>query len=201
MRAHSRSRRLSPTGPTPLLSSSRALPSGTTQGVVAPALESAGAVVGDDVRLVINPEFLREGSAVSDFHDPDKLVFGTAEGDDRSIAVHHEVYIAVIDDTDPAVVETSRRAAELIKYANNAFLVTKVNLINEIGNVYKEYGVDAYEVAEAVRLDDRIGAKFLRSGLGCGGLVPHWGSASTRTRRHRDSPSHPCSILQHVRDC
>jgi UDPglucose 6-dehydrogenase len=66
-------------------------------------------------------------------------------------------------------VETGRREAEMIKYANNAFLAAKVSLINDIGNVCKEYDVDAYEVADAIGLDDRIGAKFLRSGVGFGG--------------------------------
>jgi UDPglucose 6-dehydrogenase len=142
---------------------------GTTEEVVAPALESAGAVAGETVGLAVNPEFLREGSAVADFRDPDKLVFGTAADDERSLAALREVYAPLLDGADPAVVETGRRAAELIKYANNAFLATKVSLINEIGNVCKEYGIDAYEVAEAVGLDDRIGAQFLRSGLGWGG--------------------------------
>jgi UDPglucose 6-dehydrogenase len=142
---------------------------GTAEEVIAPALESAGTVVGETAGLAVNPEFLREGSAVADFRDPDKLVFGTADGDDRSLAALHEVYGPLVDAADPSVVETSRRAAELIKYANNAFLATKVSLINEIGNICKEYGIDAYEVAEAVGLDDRIGAQFLRSGLGWGG--------------------------------
>lgn len=142
---------------------------GTSEDIVAPALASAGATVGEDIGLAVNPEFLREGSAVTDFRDPDKLVFGTADGDDRSLAALHELYAPLVDAADPAIVETSRRAAELIKYANNAFLATKVSLINEIGNVCKEYGIDSYEVAEAVGLDDRIGAQFLRSGLGWGG--------------------------------
>ena len=142
---------------------------GTAKDVVAPALESAGATVGTDVGLAVNPEFLREGSAVADLRDPDKLVFGTAKGDDRSLTALHDVYEPLLTEADPSVVETSRRAAELIKYANNAFLATKVSLINEIGNVCKEYGIDAYEVADAVGLDDRISAQFLRSGLGWGG--------------------------------
>jgi UDPglucose 6-dehydrogenase len=142
---------------------------GTTEEVVAPALESAGATVDETVGLAVNPEFLREGSAVADFRAPDKLVFGTADGDDRSRAALRDLYAPLLDAADPSVVETSRRAAELIKYANNAFLATKVSLINEIGNICKAYGIDAYEVAAAVGLDDRIGAQFLRSGLGWGG--------------------------------
>ncbi|MFB6080603.1 MAG: UDP-glucose 6-dehydrogenase AglM [Haloferacaceae archaeon] len=141
---------------------------GTTEDVVAPALSSAGATVGADVGLAVNPEFLREGSAVDDLRDPDKLVFGT-DGDDRSLERLRAVYAPLIERTDPPVVETGLREAELIKYANNAFLATKVSLINEIGNVCKEYGIDAYEVARALGLDDRISGQFLRSGLGWGG--------------------------------
>jgi UDPglucose 6-dehydrogenase len=141
----------------------------TTEEIVAPALASAGGVLDETFGLAVNPEFLREGSAVADFRAPDKLVFGTADGDDRSLAALHELYAPVADAVDPTVVETSRRAAELIKYANNAFLATKVSLINEIGNVCKQYGIDSYEVAEAIGLDDRIGERFLRSGLGWGG--------------------------------
>ena len=141
----------------------------TTEEIVAPALASAGGAAGETFGLAVNPEFLREGSAVADFRTPDKLVFGTADGDDRSLAALHGVYAPLVDSVDPPVVETSLRAAELIKYANNAFLATKVSLINEIGNVCKEYGIDSYEVAEAIGLDDRIGERFLRSGLGWGG--------------------------------
>ena len=142
---------------------------GTTEELVAPALASASGAAGETFGLAVNPEFLREGSAVADFRTPDKLVFGTADGDDRSLAALHGVYAPLVDSVDPPVVETSLRAAELIKYANNAFLATKVSLINEIGNVCKEYGIDSYEVAEAIGLDDRIGERFLRSGLGWGG--------------------------------
>jgi UDPglucose 6-dehydrogenase len=140
---------------------------GTTEDVVAPALASGGATVGVDVGLAVNPEFLREGSAVADLRDPDKLVFGS--DDDRALDRLRSVYAPLIEAADPAVVETGLREAELIKYANNAFLATKVSLINEIGNICKEYGIDAYEVARAIGMDDRIEAQFLRSGLGWGG--------------------------------
>ncbi|MFB6301626.1 MAG: UDP-glucose 6-dehydrogenase AglM [Haloferacaceae archaeon] len=140
---------------------------GTAEDVVAPALASAGATVGTDIGLAVNPEFLREGSAVADFRNPDKLVFGTA--DDRALSRLRAVYAPLVEAADPEVVETGLREAELIKYANNAFLATKVSLINEIGNVCKEYGVDAYEVARALGMDDRIAEQFLRSGLGWGG--------------------------------
>jgi UDPglucose 6-dehydrogenase len=137
---------------------------GTTEAVVEPALAEAA---GGEFDIAVNPEFLREGSAVSDFRDPDKLVFGTR--DRRVFDTLRDVYSPLIDDRDPPVVETGLREAEAIKYANNAFLATKVSLINEIGNICKEYGVDTYEVAAALGLDDRISERFLRSGLGWGG--------------------------------
>ena len=123
------------------------------------------AATDDAVAVAVNPEFQSQGSAVSDFMHPDKVVLGTA--DDRALATLREVYAPLPD--DPPVVETGRREAAMIKYANNVFLASKISLINELGNVCKEYGVDAYEVADAVGLDDRIGERFLRSGVGWGG--------------------------------
>jgi len=142
---------------------------GTTEDVLGPALErESGGQVGVDFGLAVNPEFLREGSAVSDFTDPDKLVFGT-DGDDRARETLDAVYAPLLDESDVPVVETGLREAEIIKYANNAFLAAKVSLINELGNICKEFGVDAYEVADAIGLDDRIAEGFLRSGVGWGG--------------------------------
>jgi UDPglucose 6-dehydrogenase len=143
---------------------------GTTEEVLVPALEDAAeTTVGEGVDVATNPEFLREGSAVSDFLAPDKIVFGAAKED--AVEILRSLFEPLVADADPEppVVETGIREAEIIKYANNAFLAAKVSLINEIGNVCKEYGVDAYEVAEAIGFDDRIGAKFLRSGVGWGG--------------------------------
>jgi len=154
---------------------------GTTEDVVAPLLR---AHAGDAIHVAANPEFQREGTAVEDFLDPDKVVFGTAPGgapgsdgssgahtdrEDPALEALHAVYQPLFERADPAVVETGLREAELIKYANNAFLAAKVSLINDLGNVAKEFDVDAYEVAEAIGLDDRIGEKFLRSGVGWGG--------------------------------
>jgi len=144
---------------------------GTTEEVVAPAVAEGGDLtVGEDVRLATNPEFLRMGTAVDDFRDPHKVVFGARDRDSDAVyGTLRDVYAPLVDETGAAVVETGLREAEMIKYANNAFLASKVSLINDIGNVCKEYGVDAYEVADALALDDRIGGKFLRSGLGWGG--------------------------------
>jgi UDPglucose 6-dehydrogenase len=142
---------------------------GTTEDVLTPILEDAsGGRDGDDFGTASNPEFLREGSAVEDFMDPDKIVFGT-DGDERALDRLRSVYEWIKAERDVPVVETGRREAEMIKYANNAFLAAKVSLINDIGNICKEYGVDAYEVADAIGLDDRIGDRFLRSGVGFGG--------------------------------
>ena len=134
-----------------------------------PALEAAsGRVDGEDLGVAVNPEFQREGSAVEDFMEPDKIVIGT-DGDDRALALLAELYEPLVAQWDTPVVETGRREAAMIKYANNAFLAAKISLINDLGNVCKEFGVDTYEVAEAIGLDSRIGAQFLQSGVGWGG--------------------------------
>ena len=141
---------------------------GTTADVVGPLLEEAsGTPLGEQLALAANPEFLREGSAVTDFLEPDKLVFGSDDG--AALDALHAVYAPLLARHDAPVVETGTREAEMIKYANNAFLAAKVSLVNDLGNVAKQFGVDAYEVAAAIGLDDRIGEQFLRSGLGWGG--------------------------------
>ena len=129
------------------------------------------AEAGDAVSVAANPEFQREGSAVADFLDPNKLVFGTEDGDDRALDALHELYAPLVEqaDGDVPIVETDVPTAMMTKYANNAFLAAKVSLINDLGNACKTFGIDTYEVADAIGLDDRIGAKFLRSGLGWGG--------------------------------
>ncbi|WP_248518287.1 UDP-glucose 6-dehydrogenase AglM [Salinarchaeum laminariae] len=146
---------------------------GTTRDVLAPLIR---AEAGDRVSVGMNPEFQREGTAVADFLDPDKLVFGTEGHDagvpseeDRALAALHEVFAPLIEAEDPPIVETGLTEAEFIKYANNAFLAAKVSLINDLGNIAKEFDVDAYEIADAIGLDDRIGERFLRSGVGWGG--------------------------------
>ncbi|GAB3685823.1 UDP-glucose 6-dehydrogenase AglM [Salinarchaeum chitinilyticum] len=146
---------------------------GTTEDVLAPLVQ---AHAGDRVSVGMNPEFQREGTAVADFLAPDKLVFGTDGHDagvhrdeDRALEALHEVFAPLIEAEDPPIVETGLTEAEFIKYANNAFLAAKVSLINDLGNVAKEFDVDAYEIADAIGLDDRIGERFLRSGVGWGG--------------------------------
>ncbi len=127
----------------------------------------AGAGDAGDVEFATNPEFLREGTAVADFTDPDKIVFGTES--DRALTTLDELYAPLIESSGSPVVRTDPETAMMIKYANNAALAAKISLANDLGNVCKEFGLDAYEVMEAVGLDDRIGEQFLRSGIGWGG--------------------------------
>jgi len=134
-----------------------------------PAIErTSGKTDGEGFGVAVNPEFLREGSAVDDFMDPDRIVIGT-DGDARALQLLAELYEPLITDWDVPTVETGRREAAMIKYASNAFLAAKVSLINDLGNVCKEFGVDTYAVADAMGMDDRIGERFLNSGVGWGG--------------------------------
>ena len=146
---------------------STVLPGTTTDVVGEIVARESGLSVGEDLLLAANPEFQRAGTAVADFENPDKIVIGAR--DDRAVATLCELYAELIDGGGPHVVETGIPEAELIKYANNTFLAAKLSIVNELGNASKEYGADAWEVLEAVGLDSRIGARYMRSGLGWGG--------------------------------
>jgi len=137
---------------------------GTTQNFVLPLLEQhSGKHVGTDVGLAMNPEFLKEGVAIPDFLNPDRIVIGST--DSKSTATLKELYKVF---TCPILV-TNLSAAEMIKYASNTFLATKISFINEIGNLCKHLGIDTYQVADGMGLDRRIGRAFLDSGIGYGG--------------------------------
>ena len=137
---------------------------GTTKDIVLPLLEkSSGKKVGKDFGLAMNPEFLREGIAVEDFLEPDRIVIGSY--DKKSNGILKELY----EDFTCPIVETTLSAAEMIKYASNAFLATKISFINEIGNMCKKLDIDSYQVADGMGLDKRIGRAFLDSGIGWGG--------------------------------
>jgi UDPglucose 6-dehydrogenase len=141
---------------------------GTTEETIAPLLaDASGKNFDEDLHIAMNPEFLQEGSAVSNFRNPDKVVFGTRTEFARERL--RELFDSVLADSDAALVETGVREAEMIKYANNVFLASKISLVNELGNICKEYSVNAYEVADALGFDDRISERFLRSGVGWGG--------------------------------
>ncbi len=117
----------------------------------------------DGVRYVSNPEFLREGAAIQDFLEPDRIVVGAFdEADGEAVA---DLYRGI----DAEVIHTSVPTAEMIKYASNAFLATKISFINEIANVCEQVGADVRVVAEGMGLDHRIGPHFLHAGIGYGG--------------------------------
>ena len=118
------------------------------------------------VTVASNPEFLREGAAIRDFKIPDRIVIGVE--DERAREVMREVYRPLFLNQAP-IVFTSRRTAELTKYAANAFLATKISFINEVADLCEAVGADVQEVARGIGLDNRIGAKFLHAGPGYGG--------------------------------
>jgi UDPglucose 6-dehydrogenase len=111
------------------------------------------------------PEFLREGSAVRDFMEPDRVVIGAERGDEWAA----DAVAGAYEPLEAPIVRTDVSSAEMIKLASNAFLATKISFINEIANVCEEVGADVTEVAQGMGLDERIGPKFLQAGLGYGG--------------------------------
>jgi UDPglucose 6-dehydrogenase len=119
-----------------------------------------------DFSVVSNPEFLREGAAIEDFKRPDRVVVGTE--DDRARRMMRDLYRPLFINETP-ILFTGRRAAELIKYASNAFLATKVTFINEMADLCEKCGADVQEVARGMGLDRRIAGKFLHAGPGFGG--------------------------------
>lgn len=121
---------------------------------------------GADFAVVSNPEFLREGAAIRDFKHPDRIVIGAEQ--DRAKEVMAELYRPLYLNAAP-ILYTTRRAAELVKYAANAFLATKITFINEIADLCEKVGADVQEVARGIGLDNRIGPKFLHAGPGFGG--------------------------------
>jgi UDPglucose 6-dehydrogenase len=116
--------------------------------------------------VVSNPEFLREGAAIQDFKHPDRIVVGTADARARDVVA--ELYRPLYLNAAP-ILYTGRRTAELIKYAANGFLATKITFINEIADLCEKVGADVHEVARGIGLDNRIGPKFLHAGPGFGG--------------------------------
>ncbi|RKX88318.1 MAG: UDP-glucose 6-dehydrogenase [Spirochaetes bacterium] len=119
-----------------------------------------------DFDVVSNPEFLREGSAISDFMRPDRVVIGAES--ERAVEVMNEIYAPLYLISIP-IVNTTPETAELIKYASNAFLAIKISFINEMASICESAGADVIDLARAVGLDGRIGSKFLHPGPGYGG--------------------------------
>ncbi len=135
---------------------------GTTESVI-PTLEKSGKKAGNDFGIASNPEFLREGTALDDFLKPDRIIIG--EYDKKSGDTLEGLY----ENFNAPIVRTNIRTAEMIKYASNAFLATKVSFINDIGNYCKAIGVDTYDVAHGMGYDKRIGTLFMNPGIGFGG--------------------------------
>jgi UDPglucose 6-dehydrogenase len=139
-----------------------------------------------DVAVVSNPEFLREGAAIQDFKHPDRIVVGT--NDERARKVVADLYRPLYLNQAP-ILFTSRRTAELTKYAANAFLATKITFINEIADLCERVGADVQEVARGIGLDNRIGTKFLNAGPGYGGsCFPKDTRALVKTAQDYDAP-------------
>ena len=148
--------------------------------------------------VVSNPEFLREGAAISDFKRPDRIVIGadTEFGQD----VMRDVYRPLFLNESP-ILFTSRRSAELIKYAANAFLATKITFINEMADLCEKVGADVQDVSRGIGMDNRIGAKFLHAGPGYGGsCFPKDTLALLKTAEDYGAPTRIVEAVVQVND-
>src|SRR5579864_6165299 len=151
-----------------------------------------------DAAVVSNPEFLREGAAIQDFKHPDRIVIGT--DDERARKVMAELYRPLYLNQAP-LLYTTRRTAELIKYAANAFLATKISFINEIADLCEKVGGDVQQVARGIGLDNRIGGKFLHAGPGYGGsCFPKDVRALIKTAQDHDVPLRILEAVTSVND-
>ncbi len=138
----------------------------TTETVVIPIIEKYSEKrAGKDFGVCMNPEFLREGAAVYDFMNPDKILIGT--NDFKSSDILTKVYDG-FNKKIPRVI-TSIVTAEMIKYTQNSMLASRISFMNEIANICEKIGVDVYEVANVIGMDPRVGPKFLNAGAGFGG--------------------------------
>ena len=153
---------------------------------------------GGDAVVVSNPEFLREGAAIHDFKHPDRIVIGL--DDERARKVVAEIYRPLSLSQVP-ILYTDRRTAELIKYAANAFLATKITFINEIADLCEKVGADVNDVARGMGLDNRIGGKFLHAGPGFGGsCFPKDVRALIKTAQDHEIPLRVLEAVTAVND-
>src|SRR5215468_9071334 len=151
-----------------------------------------------DVVVASNPEFLREGAAIRDFKFPDRVVVGTS--DERGRKVMGDIYRPLSLNQAPLMF-TERRTAEMIKYAANAFLATKITFINEIADLSEKAGANVQEVARGIGLDNRIGSKFLHAGPGFGGsCFPKDTRALIKTARDYDVSMRILEAVETVND-
>jgi UDPglucose 6-dehydrogenase len=148
--------------------------------------------------VVSNPEFLREGAAIRDFKHPDRIVVGTEET--RAREVMTEIYRPLYINASP-IMMTGRRTAELIKYAANAFLATKITFINEMADLAEKVGADVQDIARGIGLDNRIGSKFLHAGPGYGGsCFPKDTLALIKTGQDHEAPIRIVETVAAVND-
>jgi UDPglucose 6-dehydrogenase len=151
-----------------------------------------------DFVVVSNPEFLREGAAIYDFKHPDRIVVGT--DDERAKKIMADIYRPLSLNQAP-IMYTGRRTAELIKYAANAFLATKITFINEIADLCEKVGADVQDVARGIGMDNRIGSKFLHAGPGFGGsCFPKDVRALIKTAQDQDVPLRILEAVASVND-
>ncbi|WP_121119848.1 UDP-glucose dehydrogenase family protein [Croceibacterium ferulae] len=147
----------------------------------------AGVAPNSGIKVVSNPEFLREGAAIDDFKRPDRVVVGT--DDESARQVMREIYRPLSLNQAAPILFTGRRTAELIKYAANAFLAVKITFINEIADLCEQVGADVQEVSRGIGTDNRIGPKFLHAGPGYGGsCFPKDTLALLKTADDNDTP-------------
>ncbi len=151
-----------------------------------------------DFSVVSNPEFLREGAAIQDFKRPDRVVVGAE--DERAQKVMRALYRPLYLNETP-IVFTDRATSELIKYAANAFLATKITFINEMADLCEKVGANVQEVARGIGLDGRIGGKFLHAGPGYGGsCFPKDTLALVRTAQSNDAPTKIVEAVVSIND-
>jgi UDPglucose 6-dehydrogenase len=189
-----------------IITKSTVLP-GTIENQIIPILEKeSGKTAYTGFGIASNPEFLKEGTAVDDFFHTDRVVIGV--NDPKTKELLEELYRPL----NVPIFTTTLRTSEMIKFASNAFLATKISFANEIGNLCKELGIDSYDVFEGVGLDTRINPKFFRSGLGFGGscfpkdvnaLIAHATSQGITPRilnaviaTNDDQPGHMVALLK-----
>ncbi len=182
------------TGPTVVVTKST-VPVGTGDKVEAILRERRPDI---DVQVVSNPEFLREGAAIGDFKRPDRIVIGTDDEGARKVmrGVYRPLYL-----NESPILFTGRRTSELIKYAANAFLATKITFINEIADLCEAVGANVQDVSRGIGLDNRIGKKFLHAGPGYGGsCFPKDTLALLKTAEDFETPIHIVEAVVKVND-
>jgi UDPglucose 6-dehydrogenase len=151
-----------------------------------------------DIAVVSNPEFLREGAAIYDFKHPDRIVVGS--NDERAKKILAEIYRPLCLNQAP-ILYTERRTAELIKYAANAFLATKITFINEIADLCEKVNANVQDVARGIGLDNRIGSKFLHAGPGFGGsCFPKDVRALIKTAQDHEVPMRVLEAVESVNE-